>query len=56
MMSYTCEKCGKKITPYDIGYLGPRDRASEKCNPFQNFECVCKDCEFGMEVPIEETT
>jgi hypothetical protein len=55
-MNYICEKCGKKVTVDDIGYLGPRDRASEECHPFVDFVCTCKDCEFGVKPPLEETT
>ncbi len=55
-MQYICEKCGKGLSAEDIGYLGPRDRSSERCDPFQDMECVCKECEFGLSILMEETT
>lgn len=55
-MYYTCDKCGRRVPPSEIGYLGPRDREDDHCNPFQDFECVCVECEYKLSVPIKETT
>lgn len=42
---YECDKCGREIAPDEIGYLGPKDRESEECNPFMEIECLCMECE-----------
>lgn len=39
-----CDNCGKKMAPHEIGYLGPKDRGSKECDPFIEFECLCKRC------------
>lgn len=54
-MRYVCEKCGKWLSADDIGYLGPRNRGSERHDPLLDTECVCKDCEFGTQPDLKET-
>ena len=41
-----CDQCGKSITdPEDIGYMGPKDRASKECDAFMAWETKCAECE-----------
>jgi len=45
MDSYYCENCGKPFDIRDGGYLGPKDRGSEECNPFMEFVTICQGCD-----------
>jgi len=40
---YTCDRCGKRFL--EGGYIGPVNRSDTSCNPFQDFEYICGDCE-----------
>lgn len=41
-----CVKCSVPIDSMDdVGYMGSKDRSSEECNPFVDFEVVCVRCE-----------
>jgi len=42
---YQCDKCHKETEIDGIAYLGPKNRPDDKCGPFQDFECICLNCE-----------
>jgi len=42
---YLCDKCHKETEIDGIAYLGPKNRSDDKCGPFQDFECICLNCE-----------
>lgn len=42
---WTCCRCGKAMADYtDVGYDGPKDRSSEECHPFLEWETLCREC------------
>ena len=43
--NFTCDRCGNGFLLG--GYIGPVDRKDRSCNPFQNFEYICGECENG---------
>lgn len=46
MLADKCDRCGAEILDVaEIGYMGAKDRDSNDCSPFIEFETVCADCE-----------
>lgn len=42
----TCSRCKCDLSDYSlVGYDGPKDRSITSCNPFSEWETLCKRCE-----------
>ena len=40
-----CDRCGVDIfSMAEVGYMGPIDRSSTRCSPFEAFITMCLDC------------
>lgn len=45
LMDFVCDICGVKFNIFNAGYIGPKDRNSDGCNPSEKYEYLCNNCE-----------
>jgi hypothetical protein len=44
-MSEVCTQCDETVDFSDVAYMGPSDRTSTECSPFQEFIVICRKCD-----------